>query len=280
MEAKRLEALNQTEPVADVFEDDIDTVYTRPLTITDAIYRHVLTGECDETVLKDNIHMMLFAGNDTSSVAMSHALVMLAIHQDIQERVVDEVNRVLINTPIDAPLAYETLEQLTYMERVLRETLRLYPVGPYLARECTEDTKISKCVVPAGASVIVSIYSLHRRSDVWGADADKFDPDRFEPSRLESMPPASFVAFSRGARDCLGINLTISPFHRTHSQLISIILLIAGIKYAFVSMKIVLASLLRKYKFNTTIRMEDINLVFEVTMRMTGGAMVSVEKRL
>lgn len=198
--------MNQTEPVDDILEDDIDIVYTRPQTITDAIYRHVLSGAVDEKTLKDHIHMMLFAGNDTSSVAMSHILVMLAIHQDVQERVVDEVNRVLSNTPMDAPLTYESIEQLTYMERVIRETLRLYPVGPYLARECTEDTKISKCVIPAGANVIVSVYSLQRRCDVWGPDAEKFDPDRFERSRMESLPPASFLAFSRGARDCLGTN--------------------------------------------------------------------------
>lgn len=204
IEAKRLETLNQTEPVVDFIEDDIDTVYTRPQTITDAIYRYVSNGLTDESALKDHIHMMLFAGNDTSSVAMSHVLVMLAIHQDIQQRAFDEINRVLKDTPMDGPLAYETIEQLTYMERIIRETLRLYPVAPYLARECTDDTKISKCVIPAGANVIVSVYSLQRRHDVWGADADKFDPDRFLPSRFESVPPASFLAFSRGARDCLG----------------------------------------------------------------------------
>lgn len=197
--------MNQTEPVLDTLVDDIDTVYTRPLTITDAIYRYVLNGQTDEKTLKDHILMMLFAGNDTSSVAMSHVLVMLAMHQDKQQRVVDEINRVLINTPMDAPLTYETIEQLVYTEQVIRETLRLYPVAPYLARECTEDTKISKCVVPAGANVIVSVYSLQRRRDIWGPDADEFDPDRFESSRMESMPPASFLAFSRGARDCLGM---------------------------------------------------------------------------
>lgn len=204
IDAKKSKALNETEPVVDILEDDLDTVYTRPQTITDAIYRHVVNGNTDEKSLKDHILMMMFAGNDTSSVAMSHILVMLAIHQDIQQRVVDEVNRVLIDTPMDAPLTYETIEQLTYMERVIRETLRLYPVGPYLARECTEDTKISNCVVPAGCNVIVSVYSLQRRRDIWGPDADQFDPDRFDPSRMDLLPPASFLAFSRGARDCLG----------------------------------------------------------------------------
>lgn len=204
VETKKLEALNETEPVGDILEDDLDTVYTRPQTITDAIYRLVLKGNTDEKTLKDYIHMLMIAGHDTSSVAMSHVLVMLAIHQDIQQRVVDEVNSVLVNTPMGAPLTYETIEQLTYMERVIRETLRLYPVIPYLARECTEDTKISNCVVPAGCNVIVSVYSLQRRRDVWGPDADHFDPDRFDPHRFEFLPPASFLAFSRGARDCLG----------------------------------------------------------------------------
>lgn len=188
----------------DICEDDIDTVYTRPQTITDAVIRYVLNGTSDENTLKDQILMILFGGNDTSSVAMAHALVMLAMHQDIQQRVVDEINHVLADIPIDAPLTYEAIEPLTYMERVIRETVRLYPVAPFLARECAADTKISKCVVPAGANVIVSLYSLHRRRDIWGPDADQFDPDRFEPSRMESLPPASFSAFSRGARDCLG----------------------------------------------------------------------------
>lgn len=64
------------------------------------------------------------------------------MHQDIQQKVVDELENVLHD--MDEPVDYETLSKLEYLDMVLKESLRLFPVAPFLIRKTTEDTQIGK----------------------------------------------------------------------------------------------------------------------------------------
>lgn len=198
---------------------------------------------------------MIFAGNDTSALTTSHAILMLAMHSDIQKRAFNEISQVYADTPIGEPTTYEHVAKLNYLEQIIRETLRLYPVAPYLLRYCTSDTKISKCVVPRGATIVVSLYSMQRNPDIWGPHANQFDPDHFSPEQMSKRNPNAFAPFSLGARNCIGM------------------------RYAYISMKIMIANLLRQYEFSTNLKMEDITTKFEITMKLVCGDMVKVVKR-
>lgn len=149
---------------------------------------------------------MTIAGNDTSALTTSHAILLLAMHPNIQERVMAEIEEVFASITVDEPITNEHVTELIYLEQVLRETLRLLPPVPFLLRKCTADTKMRECVIPNGALVYISIY----------------------------RHPYAFMAFSRASRECLGV------------------------RYAITSMKIMLVSLLRRYKFRTHLKMADL----------------------
>lgn len=94
-----------------------------PQIFIDQLFRLYSKGLIDDKGIKDQVNLMIFAGNDTSGLTISHTILMLAMHPEIQQRVFDEIDRVYANTPLGAPTTYEHITQLTYLEQVIRETL-------------------------------------------------------------------------------------------------------------------------------------------------------------
>ncbi|KOB55455.1 Uncharacterized protein OBRU01_25886, partial [Operophtera brumata] len=93
--------------------------------------------------------------------------------------------------------------KLRYLERVVKESLRLFPPVPFIIRKVLEDTKLpSGRTMPAGSGIAVSIWGCHRDPKYWGPDAEHFDPDRFLPERF-NVPPCSYMPFSSGPRNCV-----------------------------------------------------------------------------
>lgn len=96
---------------------------------------------------------------------------------------------------------------------------------------------------------------MHRRKDIWGENADNFDPDRFSSDQVKNRNPHAYAPFSLGARNCIGM------------------------QYAYIEMKVVLANLLRHYHFKTNLKMSDIRIRMEVTLKNARGNMVQIERR-
>lgn len=87
------------------------------------------------------------------------------------------------------------------MERVIKETLRVAPVGPVIFREAMDDFELQPgLIIPKGTTFILNIYALHRRCDIWGPNAEDFDPDNFLPEKVATRHPCSFIPFSTGER--------------------------------------------------------------------------------
>lgn len=179
----------------------------------------------------------------------------MAIHPEYQERAFIEVDRVFQEVSSDDLLTHDQVTKLEFIEQILRETLRLNPVAPYILRWCKEDTKIRHCTIPRDTTVIVNLYTMHRREDVWGKDADEFNPDRFHPNEVKLRNPHAFAPFSLGPRNCIGM------------------------RYSYISMKILLATLLRNYRFTTNLKMNDVRMRYEITLKNVCGNMVRVERR-
>lgn len=140
--------------------------------------------------IADNIRGMFPAAMDTTVSGLSWALYALAQHADWQDRVAGE----------GAALAAEPgLEQLPVTRRVVSEALRLYPPAPLMARSAAHAMELAGHPVKRGQSVLVAIYALHRRPDLWD-DPDAFDPDRFLSGR---NTPDPFLPFGTGPRMCV-----------------------------------------------------------------------------
>ncbi|XP_033220892.1 cytochrome P450 4g15-like [Belonocnema kinseyi] len=141
----------------------------------------------------------------------------------LKDKVYEELFQIYGSESSDKrPVEFEDLQQLEYMERVIKETMRLFPVVPVVARKLLEDFLLDGYNLPKGCGILISIFALHRNEKYW-PDSLKFDPDRFLPERVEKRSSYTYMPFSVGPRNCIGS------------------------VYAMMSMKILLATLLRKY---------------------------------
>lgn len=144
------------------------------------------------------------------------------------------------------------------MECVIKESLRLLPTIPFVAREVHEDVDFNGKTIPAGAIVMVHILAAHR-DPRHHAEPDAFEPERFAGERAGAMHPFSFLPFSGGPRNCIGQ------------------------RYAMLQIKSVLATLLRALRVEPAgdglADPADFPLTFDMTLRIIGGTRVKFAAR-
>lgn len=127
-------------------------------------------------------------------------LFMLAIHPECQEKVYDELLSVFPNKDVDATV--DDLDKLLYLDMCIKETLRIFPTVSLIARHATGDIQLRNFKIPAGCSIGIDIFSLHRSKKFWGEKADQFIPERFEMG-YKLTHPYAYMAFSHGPRNCI-----------------------------------------------------------------------------
>ncbi|XP_047514157.1 cytochrome P450 4C1-like isoform X5 [Pieris napi] len=182
-----------------------------------------LRGGYTDLELREEVLTFIIAAMDTSATAMGFTLKLMGKYPEIQQRVFKELDAVFEGS--DRLLHKHDLAKLQYLERVIKETLRLFPSVPFVVRKAEYDTQLNEDItLPKGAGIICSIWGVHRNPTIWGPDADCFDPDRFLPKRCKDLPACAYIPFSFGPRNCLGY------------------------KYAMMSMKTALSTLLRRYR--------------------------------
>ncbi|KAK9679998.1 Cytochrome P450 [Popillia japonica] len=148
--------------------------------------------------------MFFAAGFETSSTLMSFAVYELAQNQDVQNKLRDEVNKVLDQN--EGELTYETLFDTPYLDMVISETLRKYPPLPSLSRECTQDYRIpdTDVVIRKGDGVAIPVKGIHYDPEYY-PDPDRFDPTRFSEENKSKRHQFAFLPFGEGPRICLGL---------------------------------------------------------------------------
>jgi len=173
-------------------------------------------GDISYTDVKSECCIMIAAGYDTSALTVYHTLFLLATHPEHQIAVFEELVDVF-PTAGDFEVTYSDMQKLIYLERVMKETLRLIPAIPITARATKNDVRLSNGVLlPKGVVIGIDIFHTHRKPEVWGPDASKFNPDNFLPKNIEKRHSYAFVPFARGKRNCIGwvvFRLKVSWFH-------------------------------------------------------------------
>ncbi|KAF8763144.1 Cytochrome P450 3A21 like protein [Argiope bruennichi] len=148
------------------------------------------------------------AGFDTVASTLSFATYLLAVNPEIQERMYEEVHQVLEKT--EGELTYEAIQEMKYLDNVLSETLRLYPVIPRLERMTETDCKLGDTgiTVPKGMAIVIPSYALHKDPKLF-PDPEKFDPDRFLPEERAKRDPYAYLPFGDGPRHCIGMRFAL-----------------------------------------------------------------------
>ncbi|XP_055834612.1 cytochrome P450 734A1 [Solanum dulcamara] len=144
-----------------------------------------------------------FAGKETTSVLLTWALLLLALHQEWQDKAREEVFRVCKGNNLPSA---ENLNDFKLVTMILNETLRLYPPVVTLTRGTSKDIKLGDLEIPANTQFYVSVAAVHHNTEIWGKDALEFNPQRFAESRKHL---ASFFPFALGPRVCVGQNLAM-----------------------------------------------------------------------
>jgi len=166
----------------------------------------------DENI-REEVDTFMFEGHDTTSASLAWTFHLLGRHPDVQERVFQEIQEVIGDHDV---LTTEMLNQLKYLDMVLKESLRLYPSVPGIGRVLTDDIDINGVVVPKGTNVLISIFSLHRSPHCWD-HPEQFNPERWTSDKTEERDPYQYIPFSAGfpsliIRSHLSfINLSPSP---------------------------------------------------------------------
>ncbi|XP_053669319.1 cytochrome P450 4c21-like [Anopheles marshallii] len=221
----------------------IDQLMKMPL--TDPTARHFSDEE-----ISDHIYTMIVAGNETSATQLAHACLLLAMHPEVQAKAYEEVSA-LVFAP-DQEITIELMKDLHYVECVLKEAMRLMPVAPIVGRQNLAEIVLDGHRIPKGSVFLFHFYALHRRKDVWGPTADEFDPDRFLHG---GRHPYAHLPFSGGPRGCIGY------------------------RYAMMSLKTLLAKILRSYELTTNLRYEDIRYQYQISLNLAFPHEVQLRRR-
>lgn len=169
-------------------------------------------GHEDTGWLRDMMINFLVAAFETTSIALTWTWYLLSQHPEVERRVHQEVDKVLGDK--DAP-STEDLARLKYTDRVLSESMRLFPPLPILSsRVAIEDDVFDDVRIIAGMRVVISPYAIHRHPRYW-PDPERFDPDRFRHDRQTTRPRFSYLPFGAGPRGCIG-----EHFARTESLIV------------------------------------------------------------
>ncbi|KAL7026329.1 hypothetical protein ACKWTF_013862 [Chironomus riparius] len=148
--------------------------------------------------------LVFAAGYETSSTLMTFTLYELALNQDIQDKLREEITTRIEEN--DGKLTYELLFELKYLDMVINESLRKYPPIPILFRKCVKDYKIpgTDLTIPKGIKALINVYSLHHDPEYF-TDPSKFDPERFSDENIKTIKPFTFLPFGEGQRNCIGM---------------------------------------------------------------------------
>ena len=165
-----------------------------------------LLTDGDETTISeehvcDEVITMLVGGFHTTGNLLTWMLYYLAKDQDVQQRLYDE----LIQTYDTEFPSFEQIEQMSYLNKIFNESLRLSVLAPWAARVSTdEELVICGHTIPAGVPIIQALGVVLKDEHIW-LDADQFNPDRFDPNNKKKLPTFAFSPFGfAGKRICPG----------------------------------------------------------------------------
>ncbi len=154
--------------------------------------------------LRDEVMTLLLAGHETTATTLTWTWYLLSKHPGAARKLRAELDVVLGGR---LP-GVGDLPALEYTQRVVRESMRLYPPVWVISRTAIEEDEIGGYTIPAGSILLLSQYAMHRHPDFW-ENPEGFDPDRFSPERSEGRHRYAYFPFGGGPRLCIGANLAM-----------------------------------------------------------------------
>ncbi|XP_034476404.1 cytochrome P450 4p1-like [Drosophila innubila] len=234
-------------------DDDIYINKKRRFAMLDTLICAEKDGLIDHDGICEEVDTLMFAGFDTTSMCLIFGLMSLSLHPDIQERCYQEIMDNLdddLNT-----LDLNQLAKLKYLECVIKETIRMYPSVPVMARQTPSETELPNGIIlPVGTQIVIQVFDLHRNSKHWDAP-EEFDPERFLPENYNNRHTFAYIPFSAGQRNCIGQ------------------------KYAMLEIKTLLIYIIKQFKILPLIDPKDLIFHSGITLGVKNNIKVKLVRR-
>ncbi|XP_050428052.1 cytochrome P450 4C1-like isoform X2 [Adelges cooleyi] len=190
--------------------------------------------------IREEVDTFLFEGHDTSSIAMTMALIHIGMNQNIQDDIREELHGIFGDSDRDATM--EDLKAMPILERVIKETMRLYPSVTGITRKLNQPLSLKNHIIPPETILVVVPHLLHREESMY-PNPEMFNPDRFLPEQCINRHPYGYIPFSAGPRNCIGQ------------------------KFAMYQMKTVISTVVRYMKLETLGTQKDIIVSTQLVLR-------------
>ncbi|KAI3452927.1 hypothetical protein Pfo_009590 [Paulownia fortunei] len=155
----------------------------------------------------DECKTFYFAGHETTTSLLGWTTLLLAVHQEWQEKARKEVTDLFGQMNPNA----DGIARLKIMNMIIEESLRLYPPVPAIKRKVDKQVKLGKLTLPPEMELYISPLALHHDPSIWGEDVHIFRPERFAQGIVKATNnnPVAFLPFGSGPRTCVGLNFAI-----------------------------------------------------------------------
>lgn len=213
----------------------------RRFAMMDTLLQAQQQGLIDDEGIIEETDTFTFEGHDTTSAAMTFTLLLLAHNPEAQDKIFDEMQEVLRNTDKEE-LTIDDFNKMEYLDRVVKESMRIYPPIPFISRELSEDVFHDGVIHPKESICNIHIFDVHRDPEVF-PDPEKFDPDRFLPENCVNRSNFAYIAFSAGMRNCIGQ------------------------RFALLELKFMLTKLIRHFRVSPITKREEIVFFADIVLR-------------
>ncbi|KAM7351027.1 putative cytochrome P450 4ac1 [Cochliomyia hominivorax] len=215
----------------------------------DTLLAEEAKGHIDHKGICDEVNTFTFEGYDTTATCLIFAILNLSLHPEVQRKCREEIQ----NLGDFTDLKIFDLNKIEYLECVLKETLRLYPSVPFIARTCDVETRLNGLVIPVNSQINIHLYDIMRDPEYF-TDPNTFKPERFLNDTSNKRHPFAFVPFSAGSRNCIGQ------------------------KFAILEMKTILLAILKNYEILPITKLEDLTLQNGIVLRTKQKIYVKLKK--
>ncbi|XP_065875974.1 dimethylnonatriene synthase-like [Euphorbia lathyris] len=180
----------------------------------------LLSGHSRRTVIKATSMILILTGSGSTSVTLTWVLSLLLNNPKVLKAAQEEIDK---QVGTSKWVEESDIQNLKYLQAIVKETLRLYPPGPLTGiREATEDCYIGKYHISKGTRLFVNLWQLHGDPEVW-ENPEQFRPERFLTTHAHvDVKGQNFelIPFSSGRRSCPAINFGLQLVHMAIAKLI------------------------------------------------------------
>ncbi|KAG5674766.1 hypothetical protein PVAND_004716 [Polypedilum vanderplanki] len=238
-----------------MIKDENENIYMsskkKRYAMMDTLLQAQSEGLIDDEGIREETDTFTFEGHDTGSACMSFTLLLLAHHPEVQDKLFEEIQEVSYRKN---DLTLEDFNKMNYMERVLKESLRIYPPVHFISRKFNEDVTIDEITYKKNSIIEIYIYDIHR-DPAYFPDPEKFDPDRFLPENSYERNNFAFVAFSAGMRNCIGQ------------------------RFAMLELKVMLTKIIQNFKIHPITKRQDLIFISDLVLRTKNPIEMKFEQR-